>query len=119
MIDLSRTTSNFFLNQLWGLIRQEAHDFAANYQTQHKNTMGLDNKHNEILWKRNKGKYRLTIKDKIAIVHSILIEKQSAKKTASDFKISASFVFSVLKSYKKDELNKLLTKTKKAILENN
>ena len=63
--------------------------------------------------KRDKQKHQLIVKNRLAIVKSILIEKYSIKKIASDFSFSTSLVYSVLKSIKKDGVNKLLAKTKR------
>ena len=76
-------------------------------------------KNSEIYWKRDKQKRQLTVKDRLAIIKSILIEKHIIKKFASDFSISTSLIYSVLKYYKKDGVNKLLAKTKERTLENN
>ena len=119
LIDLSRTTSNLSFNQLWDLVRRDGQDFVANYEARHKDAKKLDIKNSEVYWKRDKQKHQLTIKDRLAIIKSIIIEKHNIKKIASDFSISTSLVYSVLKSYKKNEVNKLLAKTKERTLENN
>ena len=51
LIDLSRTTSNLTLNQLWDLVRREGQDFVANYETRHKDAKKLDIKNSEVYWK--------------------------------------------------------------------
>ena len=119
LIDLSWTTSNLSLNQLWELIKQEAPHFETNFQAWHKAGIKAVNKYDKFYLKRGAEKHRLTTKDKLAILWAIIIEKHSAKKIASEFNISASLVYSVFRSYKKDGISKLLEKTKEKTLENN
>ena len=119
LIDLSWTTSNLSLNQLWALIRQEAPHFETNFQTWHKAGVKAVNKYGKFYPKRGAGKHRLITKDKLAKLRAIIVEKYSAKKIASEFNISASLVYSVFRSYKKDGIIKLLEKAKEKTLEKN
>ena len=111
LIDLSWTTSNLSLNQLWALIRQEAPHFETNFQTWHKAGVKAVNKYDKFYPKRGAGKYRIITKDKLAKLRAIIVEKYSAKKIASEFNISASLVYSVFRSYKKDGI-KVIGKSK-------
>ena len=114
LIDLPRKTSNLSLNQLWDLVRRENQDFVANYEARHKDVKNWILKEGSLL-KKKQSKHQLTVKDILAIIKSILIEKHIVKKISSDFNISTCLVYSALKSDRKNGANKIFERQKENI----
>ena len=52
LIDLSLTTFNFSLNQLWDLVRRVGENFVDNYETKHKHAKKIDSKNSLVYWEK-------------------------------------------------------------------
>ena len=119
IINLSQTTSSLTLNQLWAFVGKETRDFVS--LGSFKLNINQNNKarSKEKYTDNGKRRHPLSVEERLEVIKARLVKKQSVQKIQSEFNISSSLIYSILKSYSEKGISQLIAKKRERTLKNN
>ena len=118
-INLSRTTSSLTLNQLWVFTGKETRGFVSLESFKSNVNQNIQAQSKERFLDNGKRKHPLSIEERLEVIKTRIIKKQSVQKIQSEFNISSSLVYLIMKSYSEKGIIQLIAKKRERNLKNN